>query len=161
VGNTDTHCYPNSDRNAYTYSYRNSDCNSDCDRDCNSDCDCHGDFYSHFHPNYNYDSTTNSDIYAYRYFDGYRNYHPAPDSHAYSYYDDYTQANAYGQAAFNAEGATHPAAAPDPAARIRFGTPRPLATVESVHGKGGPDAPKRTALSHPKLQRTSLESLLR
>ena len=112
-----TNCHCNSHCNIYT----NCHCNCDGNSNIYCNCDCHGDFYSHFHPNYNYDSTTNSDIYAYRYFDGYRNYHPAPDSHAYSYYDDYTQANAHGQAACNAEGTTHPATAPDPAARIRFG----------------------------------------
>jgi hypothetical protein len=55
---------------------------------------CNGDFHSHFHPNYNYDSSTNSDICAYRYC------------------DDYIQANADGQAIWNAQGTTRPAAAP-------------------------------------------------
>ena len=88
-GNRHAQCYTNGD------SY--SDCNGyyDCNGYGNSYCDsyCHGDFHSHFHPNY--DSTTNSDIYTYGYF------------------DDYTQANAYGPAACNAEGTTHPAAAPE------------------------------------------------
>jgi len=35
-----------------------------------------------------------------------------PATYAYGYSDDYAQANAYAQAAYNAEGATHPAAAP-------------------------------------------------
>ena len=121
----------NPDRNTYGVAHAdgNSDSYSDvyanCYFHCNSYCDCHGDFHSHFHPNY--DSTTNSDIYAYGYF------------------DDYTQANAYAQAACNAEGTTHPAAAPDPAARIKFGRTRPLATAEPVHGKGGPGALSRNA----------------
>jgi hypothetical protein len=66
-GNRHAQCYTNGD------SY--SDCNGYYDCDCNGYCDCHGDFHSHFHPNY--DSTTNSDIYTY------------------SYFDDYTQANPY------------------------------------------------------------------
>ena len=79
----------------YAYTYTNSAssiANRDCNFHCNSYCDCHGDFYSHFHPNY--DSTTNS------------------DSYAYGYCDDYAQANAYSQGAWNAQGTTHPAAAP-------------------------------------------------
>jgi len=74
----------------YSYTYTNCHCNCDGNSDCNSYCD----FHSHFHPNYNYYSTTNSDIYAYG------------DS------DDYAQANAYAQGAWNAQGTTHPAAAP-------------------------------------------------
>jgi len=75
------------------YGNRHAQCytNGDSYSDCNGYCYC--DFHSHFHPNY--DSTTNSDIYTYGYF------------------DDYTQANAYGPAACNAEGTTHPAAAPE------------------------------------------------
>ena len=83
----------------YSYSYRITQPYADgygyCNFNshCNSYCDCHGDFHSHFHLNYN--STTKSDSYAYGYF------------------DDYAQANAYGQAAWNAQGTTHPAAAPE------------------------------------------------
>ena len=78
----------------YAYTYTNpasSVANRNCNFHCNSYCNCHGDFYSHFYPNY--DSTTNSDIYTY------------------SYFDDYTQAKPYAQAAWNAERTTHPAAA--------------------------------------------------
>ena len=85
-----TESYSNS--HEYTERYSYSYIHDDAQRYGNSYCDCHGDFHSHFHPNY--DSTTNSDIYAY------------------SYFDDYTQANPYAQAACNAEGTTHPAAAP-------------------------------------------------
>ena len=74
----------------YAYTYTNCHCNSHC----NSYRDCHGDFHSDFHTNYNYDSTTNS------------------DSYAYSDTNDYAQANPYAQAAWDAEGTTHPAAAP-------------------------------------------------
>ncbi len=42
------------------------------------------DFHSHFHSNSNYNSTSNS------------------HSYAYGYLDDYTQANAYAQVAWNA-----------------------------------------------------------
>ena len=83
----------------YSYSYRITQPYADgygysnhyayCYVHCNGYCD----FHSHFHPNY--DSTTNSDIYTYGYF------------------DDYTQANPYAQAACNAEGTTHPTAAPE------------------------------------------------
>ena len=100
----DTDC--DSDRNAYIDCYADCDCNAhcyfNCKSHCNSYCDCHGDFHSHFHANYNYDSTTNS------------------NSYAYGYSDDYAQANAYAQAAWNAEGTTHPAAPPDRAARINL-----------------------------------------
>jgi hypothetical protein len=78
---------------SYTDSYSDVYPNCYCYFHCNSYRDCHGDFHSHFHPNY--DSTTNSDIYAYGYF------------------DDYTKANAYAQAACNAEITTHRAAAPE------------------------------------------------
>ena len=96
----------------YAYTYTNCHCNSHC----NSYRDCHGDFHSHFHPNY--DSTTNSDIYTYGYF------------------DDYTQANPYAQAACNAEGTTHPAAAPViTGSVVRFrsgpGSPTPATVVEA------------------------------
>jgi hypothetical protein len=88
---------PDSNTNVVAHADGNSDSYSDvyanCYFHCNSYCDCHGDFHSHFHPNYN--STTNSDIYTY------------------SYFDDYTQANPYAQAAWNAESTTHPAAAPE------------------------------------------------
>ena len=86
--------YSNSHEYTERYSYIHDDAQRYGNRyfHCNSYCDCHGDFHSHFHPNYN--STTNSDIYAYGYFDA------------------YTQANAYAQAAWNAQGTTHPAAAP-------------------------------------------------
>ena len=72
----------------YAYPDTNCNCNGNTYRNshCNSYCDCHGDFHSRFYPNY--DSTTNSDIYAYGYSD------------------------AYTQAACNAEGTTHSAAAP-------------------------------------------------
>ena len=75
----------------YAYAYTNS-ASAVANRDCYFDCNCHGDFYSYFHPNY--DSTTNSDIYAY------------------GDLDDYTQANAYAEAGYNAERTTHSAAAP-------------------------------------------------
>lgn len=76
---------------AYAYTYTNS-ASAVANRDCYFDCNCHGDFYSYFHPNYH--STTNSDIYAY------------------GNLDDYTQANAYAEAGYNAERTTHSAAAP-------------------------------------------------
>jgi hypothetical protein len=56
----------------YAYTYTNSAssvANRDCYFNCNSYCDCHGDFHSYFHPDY--DSTPNSDSYAYGYFDDY------------------------------------------------------------------------------------------
>ncbi len=83
-----TESYSNSHECTERYSYIHDD--AQCYG--NSYCDCHGDLHSHFHPNY--DSATNSDIYTY------------------SYFDDYTQADPYAQAACNAEGTTHPAAAP-------------------------------------------------
>jgi hypothetical protein len=88
--------YPDVHTHGDTYSHANGNSYTDtnCNADRNCSCDCHGDLHSHFHPNYNHDSTTNSDIYAF------------------SYSDDYTQANAYAQAACNAKGTTHPAAAP-------------------------------------------------
>ena len=109
----------------------------------------------------------NSHKYCYSYDHAYC----CANSHSYCYEhtqcytlsDSYShgQANAYAQAACDAEGTTHRAATPDPAARIKFGRTRPLATAEPVHGKGQPGAPKRTAQPQPKLQRTSLNSLLR
>jgi hypothetical protein len=92
-GNSDSYGATKSYTDVYANCYCDCDVNAYCHFHCNSYCDCHGDFHSHFHPNY--DSTTNSDIYTY------------------SYFDDYTQANPYAQAAWNAESTTHPAAAPE------------------------------------------------
>jgi len=75
------------DAHRYSHSYRITQPYADGYSDHYAYCD----FHSHFHPND--DSTSNSDIYAY------------------GYSDDYAQANAYAQAACNAEGTTHPAAA--------------------------------------------------
>jgi hypothetical protein len=93
------------------------------------------------------------------------------NSHSYCYEhtqcytlsDSYShgQANAYGQAACNAEGTTHPAAAPDRAARIRFGRARPLATAEPVPRRRRAGRAEANCARSPEMQRKSLDSLLR
>jgi len=79
------------DAHRYSHSYRITQPYADGYSDHYAYCYCYCDFHSHLHPND--DSTSNPDIYAY------------------GYSDEYAQDNAYAQAACNAEGTTHPAAA--------------------------------------------------